>query len=514
MLDKQNQCKSALSGKSSAQRAKIKGAPAVKGHLISRLGGKIKHLNIFLGLCFCLSIASLLFSLRALHGAGGNNLLEFLLEENWLFHVFSPLISLFLDFFGGINFKASPLFYSSYLPFSFFALQLHQPLCLAGAYIVLPKDKKHLLFFPLFGFLTGPFIFLEEIITSPSAVFSMIWLLFFALKYADFSKIIHLIIIILPLIDLPAEYEHEMVMYMAFPLIALAFRRLKREALWRNKAFLSLIIARLVFAALYTSYFVFFAEKEIDGTGYYKQLLQTVYELGFFFIIKDGALKGLYLPCLLAALLLALPFLRLISSRKAGRAAQIPLTAAMALGFGALLLSSFRSSHGFFPLVTGDEDASKAVFLYFSLPAGLLVWHLFEKKIFTFKDQAVFLLFCLLASFSFAVWNLSLDYRFIQYKKQFTEILSKCQGVMYWPEEEAPPFEPELLNFFHRERQLTSYSIFLPKKYKPKAIFQNEDMCFGFCGGDISNTAIKTEYFDFSGAIQHHLKGESRCRFD
>ena len=69
----------------------------------------------------------------------------------------------------------------------------------------------------------------------------------------------------------------------------------------------------------------------------------------------------------------------------------------------------------------------------FALPAGGLFWAFFEiyKGKADKKYQGGFFLCCVVLCLSFVSFRIENDYRYYKYKKTFSEVLNKCNGIVH-----------------------------------------------------------------------------------
>ena len=335
---------------------------------------------------------------------------------------------------------------------------------ITGCYFILPKRKKRLIFFPLFAFATGPLIALSLSISVSLVVFSYIWLTAFVIHYSNLSLIRHKFLFILT--PVPLFLSHELMSYMAWPLIYLCLLKIKTEHSAINKKLIHFVIEILTLIGLVSILFLIHPY----NINYRNNFILDLFKLKFFIDneIIDPA-------CVLAFLILIFPICSFINNRY------------LKSFFYAIILCSAITAvtpfhdffHGVFSI--GRENSARVWVACIALPLSLLLWLLFENN--QFKLQKPFLLSLLFAIISLTFWRVGSDYRFYQYQTQFSEKISNCKGLISWNEVKNKSFNPSFLKNFHRWYSVSHASIFYPRSYSIKTLIKTEfdGKCISFC---------------------------------
>ena len=207
-----------------------------------------------------LVLGSHTFLSRGLEYDGSDNLLRMIIEESFYN---AQLSRKFFDFFyqlpAYLFIKFSPI---PSLPFltaihSFGLIWVHI-ISLIGCFFILPKGRKNLLFFPLFAFLTGPLTALGISVSQGLSVCSYIWLVAFVLYYSDLSLWKHRLLFFLT--PFPLLFSHELISYMAFPLIALSILKHQNESALLNKLLIKITTGVLILSSFF-AFFLFFSTR-------------------------------------------------------------------------------------------------------------------------------------------------------------------------------------------------------------------------------------------------------------
>ena len=103
----------------------------------------------------------------------------------------------------------------------------------------------------------------------------------------------------------------------------------------------------------------------------------------------------------------------------------------------------------------------------------LFLWFLFEKKVFQFKAQKIFLTLCLISAVSLLKWRVQTDYTFYKLQKQFSQNLKFYTGIIGKEEVKNFSFTPESLSIFYWGYFSVAGSIIFPRSYKIEAIVLN-----------------------------------------
>ena len=131
-------------------------------------------------------------------------------------------ISQYLPAYLFIKFSSSTSLSLLISLFSFGLIWVHI-LSFLGCYFILPKNRKHLIFFPLFAFFAGPVISLHISISEALSVCSYVWFTAYTIYYSNLSNKIHKFLFLV--VPLPLILSHELMSYMAWPLIILCWHK-------------------------------------------------------------------------------------------------------------------------------------------------------------------------------------------------------------------------------------------------------------------------------------------------
>ena len=336
--------------------------------------------------------------------------------------------------------------------FSFGLVWIHL-ISFLGCYLILPVSKKNMIFFPLFAFLTGPVTALGLSVSASLSVCSYIWFIAFLIYYSNLSIKAHKIFFILA--PLPLLLSHELMSYMAWPLIFLCIFKLKKEDNILNYFLIKYLISFLLVCSLLSIFFIFFPNKsEIPNRT---EFFTSLFYLEFFIKMGDKNIDFIYPATFSAFFLLALPFSGFI--KKIYRKVYSRMCLLLLALFGAMaLISPFYNLFNVFRL-TNEEEARVWV-VCFALPLSILIWWLFENKVLKLKKE-VFVA-CIITLISLIGWRVGSDYQFYRFQKQISKSILHCEGVVDWNEiiqqEELPRMWKS--NLFY----LTPYSLFIQTK--------------------------------------------------
>ena len=150
---------------------------------------------------------------------------------------------------------------------------------LLGCYFILPRNKKNMIFFPLFAFFTGPIPSLHISISVGLAVCSYVWLLAYVIYYSDLSNIIHKTLLFI--VPLPLLLSYESMSYMAWPLIALCLHKSKTEKL--NKGLLWFVQIYLIIVSLTQIFTTAFHDRLTNRAGDLNSVVREITSLDFLF---------------------------------------------------------------------------------------------------------------------------------------------------------------------------------------------------------------------------------------
>ena len=415
----------------------------------------VQIINIFLFIGMLSSLFFYIIFNRSLHLDGSHNLLRIIADHSfyeleqarrtfyiiqqfpvWIFIHFIPSASL------SILIKL----------FSFGLVWIHL-ISFLGCYLILPVSKKNIIFFPLFAFLTGPLTALDLSISASLSVCSYIWLIVFLIYYSNLSLKIHRLFFILA--PLPLLLSHELMSYMAWPLIFLCIVKLKKEDDILNYFLIKCLISFLLVCSLLSIFFILFPNKsEIPNRT---EFFTSLFYLEFFIKMGDKGIDLIYPATISAFFLLALPFSVFIKRTYRKFYSRMCLFLLALFGIIALI-SPFYNLFNVFRLT--NEQEARVWAACFALPLSILIWWLFENKVLKFKKE-VFAA-CLITLISLIGWRIGSDYRFYQFQKQISKSILHCKGVVDWNEiiqqKELPRMEKSDLFY------LTPYSLFIQPK--------------------------------------------------
>ena len=440
-----------------------------------------------LGIVFFSALSSYIIFNRALSLDGSHNLLRMVLDDSFYFLELARSSFYILQQLPALIFIKIPIFDSSALlvkVFSFGLVWIHI-VSFFGAYLILPREKKHYIFFPLLGFLTGPLTSFGLSISSSLSVFSYVWLTAFVIHYSNLSFIKHKLFFLLT--PAPLFLSHEMMSYMSWPLIYLALLKLKEiKNSSMNKLIIKAVVSFLFVVSVLSIFFIIFpVESEIKNrTEFFNSLIL----LEFFLKLQNGSIKWLYPPCIIAFFLLIMPFGQFLKENFKQTFVALCLFFIALFGITAVILP-FQEFFAVFRL-TNEEEARVWV-AFIALPLSLLVWWLFENN--QLQLERSFFLALVFSVISLLSWRLGSDYQFYKDQKQLSSKLSKCRGLLDWSEVSkkeinnhslAPPFYLTAYSLFLQSRKDIS-SLLTPSKQtyrKINSCFNTDKPCeFSYC---------------------------------
>lgn len=420
----------------------------------------LSNLNKFLFSCFAISMISQVFFSRGLGLDGAHNLTRMILRDSFYqleisrtsFHFLQQLPA-----FLFIKWQWSDSISLLTKLFSFGLIYIHL-ISFIGAWLILPHHKKQFLFFPLIAFFLGPITAFGASISASLSVCSYLWFQAFTIYYSDLSLKKHQII--LALSPLPLFLSHELMSYMAWPLIALSILKLKSEKDPLNKFLLRLISGFFVVISLTSLFLLIFPNlSELPNR---KEFIESLIKMEFFFKIKQGSLQWIYSACILNFFFLMILFLQLFVSKKYYRPILTFVFSGLLLTGILLVIHPFYELFGVFKLTTEEEARVWAVCI--ALPGSFLLWWLFETKKLQWKKS--FLMASIVASISLTFWRVGSDYQFYRYQKQFADKLKNFKGLISWQDFRDDNLDREFIYPFH----WISYSLLFPKKNFIKAL--------------------------------------------
>ena len=431
----------------------------------------------------------------------------FLLLPSWLF----------------INFVSSNSLSLLTGVFSFGLIWIHI-IAFIGCYLILPKQKKVYMFFPLFSFLIGPLTGLGASIASSHSVHSYIWFAAFVIHYSNLSFKSHKILFILSLI--PLFLSHELMSYMAWPLIYLCWLKVKTQnALW-NKRLIKVMMFFLFLTSIVSIFFIIFPTKsEIHNR---REFFQSLFYMKFFFKIKNSHIEWVYPPCIIAFFLSIMPFGQFFSKRYYKLFVSISIVCIILFGVTALILP-FYNLFEIFKLT--EEEEIRTWITCMALPLSFLIWWLFEKG--NLKVQRSFLVACIFSAISLTGWRLGSDYQFYQFQKQFSHKTLNCKGFVFWSSVKVDDYQydldydhvkdqsfyPQFLKVFNHGWKFSSSSLIYPRKFEVNAIVRSVQGHVD-CYRDVEMTARceinlsyqkNNRFFNFDKTIDYDKKNISVC---
>ena len=386
----------------------------------------IKTVNFVFGVGFLLIVASHSLFSTGLSFDGSIDLLQMILRYPIHYHEYSRrFFQVFYQLPAWILVEFSTIQSISILTkvWSFSLMWIHV-ISLFGCWFVLPKDKKHFIFFPFFGFFTGPALSLTISISVALSVCSYVWMTAFFIYYLDLRKKVHKLLFFLA--PLPLLLSHELMSYMAWPLIALCLYKHRKEKNLFNKRWIGLIAAYLLIVSLVQVSMLFFNKEIRQGGEHFDQFLKNLIDLTF--LIRDG---GINFPLFVSVFTLLLSFLPLFIKNPLRD--KILKSGALVLCFtfiGAFIISVFGLSTDSFNNIV-PLGYIRIYPPIVGLPLGLLIWFLYEKKKENILKTKNSLFLCWILYCLFMVFVcISFDLRFHKYRKSYSKILDLCEGVI------------------------------------------------------------------------------------
>ena len=358
--------------------------------------------------------------------------------------------------------------------FSFGLIWIHL-ISLIGCWFVLPKDKKHFVFFPLFGFFAGPILALGISISVALSVCSWVWMTAFIIHYSDLSKTAHKILFLA--VPLPFLLSHEMMSYAAWPLIGLCLYKYKKEEQSRilNKALIGFSsIWLLASSALQT--FLLFKRSESD---HYISFKEAFFNFDFLYIAgSDYKINSpLFVVCL-AFFVLTAPLLHKAFFQRRGKKLLKIASWIISLSLISISLAiPLFNLTGFFINYFNLRVIPPTIGLFLSL----LIWALYEfgkaqtSLIKIEKLSCASLIFCCLALVFFRVES---DFIHHKYTTKFTEQLSKCEGILN-PESVRSLLQVEdaAFSYFTAHKAFANSLLYPKKRYIRSVLAPSFDEC-------------------------------------
>ena len=303
--------------------------------------------------------------------------------------------------------------------FSFGLIWIHI-LSFIGCYLILPKKKKHMIFFPLFAFFAGPAVSLHLSISAALSVCSYVWLIAYMIYYSDLSQKIHrTLFFILPL---PLILSHELMSYMAWPLIYFCWQKNKTEENLFNKSLIGFTMIYLFIASVVQTFMTVFHEKLTNTINDKHIVINIIKYFDFLFYFYPNVNFLLAVSILIMILFLILPYKDTIKHKP-----KKMLIILYSLIFIFVVTASIlQTMKGFIPDYNIRFYPS-----IITLPLGILLWWIYEKrKTDIEKISKLFLLSCTLFCLTLVFCRITFDYKFYKYQTAMATYLSKCKGVI------------------------------------------------------------------------------------
>jgi len=423
----------------------------------------LKASLLFTSFCFLLSFLSFCLFASGLKEDGSHNLAHLLILDKIRM---TETARLFFSYLHGLpllswlySFPSSPLFLitKTYSFSLIFILLISFLFC----FLILPKEKKEFIFFPLLSYLTGAFVLLDISVSVAFSVCSYIWVVAFIIHYADLSKLNHKVIFLIA--PLPLLLSHEMMSDLSCFLIFLCLYKLRDSKTPSFEIFF--VICFFIFLLALKTFLLFKTTDPMNFNKFQKNLF-------FFEFLWDDSQINL---CLLTAFLLKLCLiLKLFKQKTLYKQSQILLVLFSGFNFFLILFLPFSIFEEFF---WTNDYAGRVYPPVISLPFCLFAWFLAEIKSIKLQTLSNTFLgsFCLL-SLSFTVYRLKSDLDFYDYRKEFSAQFENCEGVV-----SLSSFKKSFTKLkTNSSWKITAESLILPQKRSIKAILFN-DLCEKDC---------------------------------
>ena len=466
----------------------------------------------FLAVCFCLVYASHTFFLRGLALDGVHilykmitkNSFHFLETARITFHFLQQLPTwLFIKFF-----PSNSLYLLSAI-FSFGLIYLHI-LSLIGCYLILPKNKKDFIFFPLLAFFIGPSTGFGASISASLSVYSWLWFVTFTFYYSNLSLIKHKILFLSS--PLLLFLSHEMMLYMSWWLIATLYILKFNKTNKADKFLTKSLIPFLIFISALSFYFLLYPEKSElpNRKGFFTSLLK----LEFFLKIKEGQIEWVYPPCIIAFLLTSAVLLQQFIKKHFKKILIFISILTFVLGV-ILIITPFYEFMPVFKLT--EEEEARVWVACIALPAGLFIWLLAERKKLKLKKEIFILVnFAVLL---LMIWRIGSDYQFYKFQKQFAKQLTYCKGIITWEEAVKNNNLPQsrLFQLFNWDWKLMSSSLIYPLQSNIQTVVKSQNRftgcyetpSYGMCENSI--ILKNNKFFNFDSIIIYEKNNQSGC---
>ena len=344
----------------------------------------VRQASSIIIICVSFSLISYCLFLRGLESDGREILAEIIFKNGFfyaekariLFHFFYELpLVLYLKIFP------SSSLYLIKVIWSFSLIWMHI-FSLSFSYIILPKNKKYFIFFPLMGFVFGPMTSLGLSISVSFIVSSYIWMLAFIIHYSNLSLKWHKIVFIFTICA--SFLSHELMSYMAWPLILLCIFKLKNSR--KNQLIIQIGITLLSINSLMSGFFTLFPDWP-EHRSYFIESFEN-----FYFFYKNG----FYAPSVSAFLIIVIFFVNLLKTKVHQIKKQIINITLSIIAIFFCIMNFINPIYPVFgDLITFWNEYDKRVWVVIALPFSLIIWWLFEIKKLSFSEFKLFLLFVL-----------------------------------------------------------------------------------------------------------------------
>ena len=483
--------------------------------------------NLFFLIGSFIVLSAHVFFLTGLNEDGAFNLTKLILSNEIFFFdnlfetqrkIFNTLHKLPVWLF--LNFSQSQNIHLLTRIYSFSLIYIHI-IALVGCYLILPKNQKKLIFFPLFAFLTGPMAVFGISVSVALSVCSYIWLTVFVIYYSDLSIKTHKIIFCL--VPLPLFLSHELMVYMTWPLIALCFLKDKKELKSENKFLIRIMIGFLIMIAFF--YFSFLlSTNDIDTKHNLSQFKTTIFYLKFLF--SNSKINLFIITALVLKFLLCTEY----HSKNKKKILQKISLFLLVVSFLITVLLPFSLYNQFFFI---KDHSARSWPPVLSLPLGLLLWWIYEKKALRFKNSKIFLFSCLIFLITSVVYRVKQDLHFYNHQKQFSEKLEKCKGIIKWSSVKSHFYSIENYKFLEEQLwKISAVSLIFPAKRNIYSIII-DDKCIDNCLERIESTkkcatfcqhvsfniphslfdsSLNNRFFNFQSLMKNIANNQSVCK--
>ena len=450
---------------------------------------------------FIKAVLSHIISSSGLCYDGSYVLLRMILDNSFYFNETSRIffhalyqlpIWIFIKFFPSNSLSLATQF------FSFSLIWIHI-FSLTGCWLILPKHKKIYIFFPLFAFLVGPLIALSYSLSISLSVFSYIWLTAFVIYYSDLSLTKHKII--LCLIPLPLFFSHELMSYASPLLILLCLLKRNYKKTTGNKIVISALIFCFVITFFIAVYFIIFPAWDRNRDSFFFHLLK----LSFLYDLK----KNIYVYVCSAFTLVFISFIS--NLHFSFKNISLILLSLISVTINSLLLFHQLDFFQIFPLNSFLPDDSNRIYIFFILPFTLLLWFLFEKKIFQFKNQKLFLTLCLISSIALVKWRMEMNYKFYNSQEKFSENFQFYKGIH--EDKILEEFSFYSNYFVTCGYMISPASLIFPRKNQLKAVILNSPNpeCITACQNKKQWKPYHSFDYNFNLKKEQNLYCKKRC---